>query len=331
MLRVLTTVGIVLFAAAGGRAADIYQLIVGGDLKEAADSLSSVSTAMTRDGDLLFYAGMLETDGEKSIKLMQAALQAAVSSLHQEQIYYRLAQYYLLSGDMKNLGRIVTEYLTRWEFGQYRAEMMRYSILVDDRAGEYESALRQVDRYSVTFSSGDVAQWGQVDKARILLHNGKKIGAGRVLRELTRKKSGAGVPPSLYLLALDAIAEGNTDDAVFYYSVLRESFPAAVGVDALLDRMADVSTGSKSDHTADKITGTYYSVQLGVFSQKGNAQKMVNDFKKYDRPLDLLKKKISDKSYHVVYIGRFPDYNSAARFKQQLEAEHGASYIVVAR
>jgi len=329
--RLLATTCILLALSSDGRASDIYSLIVGGDLKGAADSLSSVSSAMTRDGNLLFYAGLLATDGDKSIKLMQAALQAAVSTLHQEQIHYRLAQYYWLNRDLKNLGRIVTEYLTRWEFGQYRGEMIRYSVLVDDLSADYESALRQADRYSLAYSDGAAAQWGQVDKARVMLHHGKRIGADRVLRELARKKSGVGVAPALYLLALTAIAEGNTDNAVFYYSLLRESFPAAVGVDALLDRMAGLSAGATGDHSAETITGTYYSVQLGVFSVKENAQKMVSAFKKYDHQLDLLKKSVSDKDYHVVYIGRFPDYSSAARFKEKLEAEQNAVYLIVVR
>jgi hypothetical protein len=311
------TICLMAILVGSGRTTDIYSLILGGDIKQAADSLSSVSSASTRDGNLLFYAGLLETDG----------LQASVSPLHREQIYYRLAQYYFLNRDLKNLGLIVTEYLSRWESGRYRDEMLRYSIMVDDISSNYESALRQVDRYLLSYADGSRGQWGQIDKARVMLRYGKKIGADKVLRKLSRSKSGVGVPPALYLLALTAIAEGNTDNAVFYYSLMRESYPSAVGVDALLDRMADLSSGDKIDRTADKLTGTFYSVQLGVYSSKENAEKMSARFTKYGQKLDQLRKKISDKNYHVVYIGRFPDYLSASRFK----AEHNQSFLVVAR
>jgi len=325
------TICLMAILVGSGRTTDIYSLIVDGDIKQAADSLSSVSSASTRDGDLLFYAGLLETDGAKSIKLMQAALQVSVSPLHRKQIYYRLAQYYFLNRDLKNLGLIVTEYLSRWEFGRYRDEMLRYSSMVDDISSNYESALRQVDRYLLSYADGSRGQWGQIDKVRVMLRYGKKIGADKVLRRLSRSKSGVGVPPALYLLALTAIAEGNTDNAVFYYSMMCESYPSAVGVDALLDRMSDLSSGDKSDRTADKLTGTFYSVQLGVFSSKENAEKMSARFTKYGHKLDQLRKKISDQNYHVVYIGRFPDYLSASQFKDKLEAEHNQSFLVVAR
>ena len=105
MRHLIVTVLLLVTPAVGSAATDIYKLIVEGDLRQAADSLSSVSTASTRNGDLLFYAGLLETDGDKTIKFMQAALQASVSPLHREQIYLRMAQYYHINRDLDNLGR----------------------------------------------------------------------------------------------------------------------------------------------------------------------------------------------------------------------------------
>lgn len=314
-----------------GAESDIYKLIVEGDILQAADSLSSVSTASTRDGNLLFYAGLMEPDGAKAIRFMQAALKASVSPMHREQIYLRLAQYYHINRDLDNLGRTVADYFTRWENGRYREDMLRFSILVDDLQAQYESALRQLDHYSRVYSDGESEQWGQLDKARVMLHSGKKTGAAKLLKKLVRRKSGEGVPSGMYLLALGAIADGRTDDAVFYYSLLKESYPSAVGVDALLDRMTEETTGDTGDRTANELTGTYYSVRLGVFSVKENADNMAKDFKRHGEKVVVLNKKISDKYYHVVYIGRFPDYESASRFKDKLQAEHNQVFQVVAR
>jgi tetratricopeptide (TPR) repeat protein len=331
MRSLIVTVFLLVTSSFASAASDIYKLIIDGELIQAADSLSSVSTALTRDGDLLFYAGLLEPNGEKAIMFMQAALQASVAPIHREQIYLRLAQYYHINRDMNNLGNIVTEYLSRWETGKYRDEMLRFSILMDDLQSQYESALRQLDHYSLSYSDGDAGQWGQLDKARVLLNHGKKIGAVKILKKLIRQKSGVGVPSGMYLLTLGAIAEGRTDDAVFYYSLLKESFPSAIGVDALLDRMSYVSPGGAGDKTANELTGTYYSVRLGVFSVKENADNMVVAFQRYGKKVEALNKIISDKKYYVVYIGRFPDYESASRFKETLQAENNQVYQVVAR
>ncbi len=312
-------------------AVGIFELISNGDLDQAADSLSSVTTAGLRDGNLLFYASLLETDGEKSVRLMEAALNASVAVMHRETIHYRLAQYYFMVGNYERLGSLVADYLSAWESGRHRREMLRFSIIVDEHAGAYESATRQADRYLLQFGDDETGQWVTIDKARIMLENKKKIGAEKLLRRLSRGSSGPGVSQALYLLGRDAVMQKRTDDAVFYYNMLRESYPGAVGLDALIDLMADLTTSDVADNTAEKLTGTYYSVQVGVFSVKANADKQVAEFSKFDQPTDIARKKISNVSYHVVYVGRFSDYASASKFKTRLEAEFGETFQVVAR
>ena len=44
---------------------NIYSLIRKGKLREAADSLSGISTASTRDGNKLFFLSLLEPDADE--------------------------------------------------------------------------------------------------------------------------------------------------------------------------------------------------------------------------------------------------------------------------
>ncbi|MCK4301554.1 MAG: SPOR domain-containing protein [candidate division Zixibacteria bacterium] len=322
---------LILAAGADAAGSDIYELIINGDLEAAADSLSRTSTATLRDGNMLYYAGMVETGAEKSVQLMEAALNASVAAVHQEDIYCRLAQYYFIQGDYGKLGRIVADYLVLWESGKYRREMQRFSIVVDEKSNAYESALKQADRYFLLYGDGDAAQWGKIDRSRVMLGYGKNIGADNVLRRLAREKDGPGVPQALYLLTLDAIKRRRTDDAVFYYNILREGYPSAVGLDALIERMKDLSLSGSQGNAAEKLTGTFYSVQVGVFSVEANSSKQAELFGKYGKKVDVKSKKISQAKYHVVYVGRFSDYEAAARFKRKLEDEHGEVFQVVAR
>ncbi|UCG62001.1 MAG: SPOR domain-containing protein [Candidatus Zixiibacteriota bacterium] len=309
----------------------IYSLIRQGRLREAADSLSGVSTASTRDGNKLFFSSLLEQDAVKSARLMEAALEASVSAVYRQEIYYRLAQYHFLRGDYVRLGQLVSEYLAFWETGKYRPEMMRFSIILDEANGAYDSAVRQSDRYLLEYNSGSASHWGLIDKSRVLSRYNKTVGAQNILKRLSREKSGPGVPQALYMLGQEAIRDKHTDDAVFYYNLLREAYPRAVGLDALLEHMGGLASNYAGDGRAEKITGTYYSVQVGVFSVKGNARRQADTFKAYDREVEIGKKDISGVLYHVVYVGRFSDYESAREFKETLQANHGEVYQVVAR
>lgn len=332
MKKLLTLLVCTLLTLAAPTAAEsIYSMIRSGKLQEATDSLSSSSTASLRDGNRLFYFSLLESDGAKSAQLMEASLQASVAPIFREEIYYRLAQYYFARGDIERLARNVRDYRSRWENGRYISEMLRFSVFIDQSSGAFEAAVRQVDRYLLMFSEGDASQLGVIDKARVMMNFNKRVGSDKLLRKLAREKQGVGVPQALYLLGLESVRAKRTDDAVFYYNLLREGYPSAVGLDALIDKMMDVSTSASADDAAARLTGTFYSVQVGVFSEKKNADKQAEVFKAYDRKVEIKTKTISNVKYRVVYVGRFQSYEDAVSFKKRLESNHDEVYQVVAR
>ncbi len=329
--QLITIVGVLLVSVPPLKAQDAYSLIKSGRLDRARQVLSETSTASLRQGNRLYFLSLLEPSADKSAQLMRAALNASVAPSFREEIHVRLAQYSLMKGDLPELDSLVTSYLALWEGGRYRGEMLRMSVLVDEMSGAHESAIRQTDRYLLEYSEGAVAQWGLIDKARVMTNYRKDIGAAKLLRKLAREKSGPGVPQALYMLAVDAAAGRNIDDAVFYYNIMREEFPAAVGLGAIVDRMAGMSEGDTDDAAAEKLTGTFYSVQVGVFSEPGNAQRQAEAFAVYSRDVEIKKKIISDKEYRVVYVGRFETYLDALTFRRMLEDKHKEVFQVVAR
>ena len=312
-------------------AESVYDMITKGKLDQASDSLSKLLTASVRNGNVLFYQALLESDAGKAVQLMKASLEASVDIQHREEIYYRLAQYYLLKSNYSKLQNVIIEYRSFWENGKYADQMIRYSILIDQHDKKYETAIQQVDRYLIDFTDDKRQQWGKIDKARIMNYNNKKIGADRLLQTLSRLRSGDGVPQALYLLILRAVDKQNIDDAVFYYNLLREGYPSSVGFDALVNKLLGLSANKKSDSEADRLTGTFYSIQVGVFSNKGNAKRQADLFKKQGHEVDIKDKIISDIKYKVVYVGRFNSYEKASDLKIQLEAENHEAFQVVAR
>ncbi|MCP4705546.1 MAG: SPOR domain-containing protein, partial [candidate division Zixibacteria bacterium] len=78
-------------------------------------------------------------------------------------------------------------------------------------------------------------------------------------------------------------------------------------------------------------TGTFYSVQVGVFSIRDNAKALSRSLKKYGKRIDVKEKEISDKNYYVVYVGRFKSTDEAIAFKAILEKSENQAYQVIAR
>lgn len=324
-LKILLIISL-LFASSAS--ANIYSLIKEGKIAEATDSLNPFLSAATRNGDILFFQSLLEPSAKKSADLMEASLKASVSLTYRQEIYYLLAQYYLFNGEYSRLATMISEYRSIWPQGKYAGDMSRYSILIDEHNRSYEVAYKQAERI---IGSSDEKHWSQIDQVRILLAQNQKTKATEILRKLSKESDSVGEALALYLLAGRAIELKRPDDAVFFYNMLREAYPSAVGLDALINKMSLLTATSDTDSRAEKLTGTYYSVQVGVFSSKENANNMADKFKKYDKKIEIRDKTVSDKKYQVVYIGHFTTLEDAYTFKNQIEHAFDEVFQVVAR
>ncbi len=322
---------LVLFSYGAVSAKDIYSLIQSGEIEEARALLSEQSTAQQRDGNHLFFLALIEGDGEKATNLIEASLNSGVSPIYLEEISLRLAQYSIIRKNYERADRTIGEYLAKFELGRYTSEFYSYAIYVDEKSGRQEAAINRADRFLLQYSKDEAGQWGIVDKARILLSFDKKIAARDMLIKLSRTKSGPGAAAALYVLTLDAAERKRTDDAVFYYNLQREAYPSAIGQDALLEKMSGLGSSAQKEKSADLRTGTFYSVQVGVVSEVVNAKKLVKQFEKYGHKVEIGSKIISERKYHVVYVGRFDSYEAASNFEKTIESEQDDIYQVVAR
>ncbi|MFQ5498119.1 MAG: SPOR domain-containing protein [Candidatus Zixiibacteriota bacterium] len=328
-LRLVCTI---LAAASVSQAKDIYELIQGGHIDEAREQLSKLSSASQRNGDNLFLQSLLEPDAEKSAGLSRAALNAAVSPQYEQEVVFRLAQYSAARGNYTKLGELAGDYRRRWEDGKYLSDMLRYAALSLEKQDRRSQAVANIERHARYFPNGDKAQYGFIDMARIQLSKGRSDRASKTLIELSRRKEGPGVSQALYLLTMQEARRKNLDRAVFYFNLLREGYPFAVGISSLVDRLSDLSSSAEPDLAAERRTGTFYSVQVGVFSKKGNAKKWADLFKKaYEHRVDIGSKTISEKKYHVVFVGRLASYAEASQLKLKLEINHDQTFQVVAR
>ena len=97
-----------------------------------------------------------------------------------------------------------------------------------------------------------------------------------------------------------------------------------------MDKFTGIESKNKNQ-TAEEITGTFYSVQVGVFSVRDNAKTLSRSMKKYGKKVEVKEKKISEKNYFVVYVGRFKSTDDAIAFKTILEKSENEAFQVVAR
>lgn len=324
-------IGAIVFAHAAPVRGDILSLIRQGKIDEALDSISALSSTFSERGNILFYRALIEPNADSSVALFAAALENKVNSQFEEVIAARLAYYYLTVGEMDKAVQKAEEYRTRWANGEEAAAMARIVTLAHEQQGDQVAALQMVEQSAKEHSQDEYSQWSLIDRARLMGAGDKTAGLTKMLKKLSLDKSGLGASIALQLLVKNSLANQQFGDAVQYFAALKEQYPHAVGQAALADQMADIPEEDIKDAQAEKLTGTYYAVKVGVFSEKGNADKQVERCRQPGQPFTIDSKVIGGKNYFIVYVGRYRSFAEAEELKTRLESQFSESYQVTAR
>ncbi|MFZ1683571.1 MAG: SPOR domain-containing protein [Candidatus Zixiibacteriota bacterium] len=323
-------VAVIVFPAAHPNA-DILSLIEAGRLDDARDSISALSSTFAERHNMMFYQALLEPNADSSARLFQAALSGSLSEANQEVIAMRLAFYKMTKGDIEGAQEQIAAYMENWPHGRFAAPLARLSIMGYQEAGELDSAAAQVDDYLKQYARTESYQWGVIDRGRLGDSTSSSQSAAKLLKKLSQEQSGAAIPVALAMLAERAAKAGQTDDAVRYFTLLKEAYPHAVGLSSVAEMVGDLPDQPTKDTQAEKITGTYYAIRVGIFAQKENADRQAERCRRDKLPFTIDTKDVSGKLYYVVYVGRFRSFAEAEQTKEQLESEFGETYQVTAR
>jgi tetratricopeptide (TPR) repeat protein len=311
-------------------ASNVIELINEGKIDQARQVIAEASTAARRDGTLLYYQALLESDGNKSLRFHDAAFKADMEPQFLERSTYLRALYHLADGNYEKLASTAEAYLQFWKNGQFRAEILRLATLAFKKQGRTGKADGYRKYLTMEYAGSRIGKIGKLDEAINLYEKKEYIDAQKICRRLSNTKYDEVVPSALFLLSDYSIEQKRIDDAILYYNVLKETYPNAVGLDDLVSKLGRFYRAT-DDNRAEQLTGTVYSVQIGVFSIKDNADKLAKRMKQYGEKVEIGRKTISDTKYYVVYVGRYQSSEEAMAFKSRLELSEKEAFQVVAR
>jgi len=309
---------------------DVIELIDEGKIEEARRVIAEASTATRRDGTLLYYQALLEPDGKKAMQFHDAAFKAEMEPQFLENSTYLRALYHLAEGNYEKLGSTAEAYLQYWENAKHRPEVMRLAALAFKKQKESARADGYRNGLIKEFAGSPTGKIGELDEAVKLYEKKDYLAAQKICRHLSNTKYDEVVPPALYLLSSYSIEQNRIDDAILYYNVLKETYPSAVGLHDLAVRLGQLYR-EPADNEAERLTGTIYSVQVGVFSVRENADRLAKRMKQYGEKVEITNKIVSDKKYYVVFVGRFQSSEEAMAFKSRLEMSEKEAFQVIAR
>ncbi|MBN4076618.1 SPOR domain-containing protein [Gemmatimonas aurantiaca] len=310
---------------------EIEKLVSRGEIRKASDLLSELSQVSHRSPREMAIRARLEPAGARSIEFLLAANKVADNPRDRERIFLSQARYYQSGESWDSLAMVLRAYDREFKRGELRYEFARLQVFLFERRGELSSAQRLVAQMSRSVSNSDIREWASFMHARYQLSSATNVEKRQAKKQLARIAGANGsqmAPLALYLLSQGNIAVKDFDNAALNFSILREAYPDAIGADDLIDGISALaSTGGD----VERLIGSLYSVQVGVFSKKDNAKRQKKRFERYAKPVEIRRKNISGKYYFAVYVGEFRSAEDALAFKKTLELSEKELFSVILR
>ncbi len=298
---------------------EIEALIDNGSPDEAARKLSELASANARSPEELIIVARLESDGKVGAGFLRAALKGAEYPRQREKIYLDLARYYQALGNLPKLRIALSQHRREFPRSEFRDEFTKLRVFLAEREGEFSQAKSLCRRALKGSSKAEMREWSRLALARFELrekatHRGGRNNAFRI----SSSQSSSLAPVALYLLAEDDTRANDYDQAALDFNILREAYPNAIGAYDLIEHISGIDAAADKGE-AEKLIGSFYSIQVGVFTVKDNARSQKKQFENYGEPVEIARKTISGKRYYAVYVGRFVSADAAAVFKRTLE------------
>jgi len=298
-----------------------------GDFKDAQEELKAHLESNPSDYEALYYAGKLESNPEKSAEYFKKVWGSS-SNVKKEEAGLELCLYYQASG----LNDSVLTLSSKFKKIFPKSSLLPQMLWLESRSlfatGRTEQALKSLQNLLGLYSASVWAAWAQLGIAEIYSSQGSFNKSIKEYTKVIDKYAGT----EAFNLALAGMsrafeASGEKDKAVLYLNLYKERFPGGIETESQIQ--PEEVKPRKDPGTAEKLTGTKYSVQVGVFANQENADKVMQRLRSRGYNPEQSDKTIQNKKYYVIQVGFFNSLSEAQKLREKLEREDGEVYRIV--
>jgi tetratricopeptide (TPR) repeat protein len=141
-----------------------------------------------------------------------------------------------------------------------------------------------------------------------------------------------------YLMCQSILAQGKADSARIFFEAFIKNAPQSPFVDSAVLDLERISASLKPDTDGDKNSiqapkpkKSYYTIQVGAFVEKKNAENMATSLRKLSYPIEVYEKFKERKKIYVVLIGQFGSYDAANTAANKNIKNYVEEYRIVER
>jgi tetratricopeptide (TPR) repeat protein len=312
----------------GSRYQEVEESLRGGDVEQARSALTEAMTEDYMDSDGFYYTARLEPKGDLAIDYLTRSLNLCEDAECGRNLT-ELADGLYASGRYREVIELFDQYESKVDkdpstFGLFWRTALSYLRLED-----YKKAEDIFDKISDKFDFSGLSLWGELGEGIVKVKRNDFDDARRRFDAVTRS-GGDCSALALYCGALLAADNNKRERALEGYNLLDIRFPNFIGSKELADQI--LSTGeSAAGGRLESLADVTYAVEMGMFREKQEADKLVARLKAGKWTVSLDRRLVADRNYWIVKVGIFRSQQSAFNAKEKLESLIPGNYRVVIR
>jgi len=298
-----------------------------GDFQSAAEELESYLISNPSDAEALYLAGKLERDAGNSVRYYHKIWQGT-SLVKKEEAGLELCLYYRSAGLKDSLIQYCAEFKKSFPRSQLFPQVLWLESQAYLSSGKTVKALKGFENIIGIYPYSPWAAWAQLGLGEAYFSRGDFKKSLEGYKKVIDRYAESEVFP----LALSGIYRlfditGDKDKSVLYLNLYKEKYPQ--GIDTESEVISEEPGEVKEEGKAEKFTGTKYTIQIGVFSKKENADRMMGNLGSRGYSPVISYKTIDKKKYYLVQVGSFDSLQEAQKIREKLEREEGEVFTIV--
>ncbi len=309
------------------RYTEVDNFLRSGNLELAREELDSIVSSDFIDAEGFYYYSRLETRGEVALEHLRKSLNLC-DDTDCSSTLAELADALYSNGKYDRVIKLFDKYAKKVSKSQAGFKFYWFAAMSKMHNGDFKDAEKIFKKIEKDFEDVYLSHWGVLGRGLAKDGSGKMKDASAIFRSLTA--SGGEVSAlALYNESVLAAESGRREDALHGYNLLDIRFDDFIGSAELASLILNKEHPASGD--AEKLADVTYTVEMGVFREKEEAEKLYGRLKAGKWSVRLDKRKIADRNYWVVQVGVFRSSESAKETRKKLESLIPGNYRVVLR
>ncbi len=309
------------------------------DLQKAREFLIQHLESKPQDREAKFYLGKVHFDGDSSLKYLSESIDLTDKGEESAEALLWMCKYSFLNGSYSITSEQTKEFQKRFGQSVFLPEMLWVSGSSYLITGYRDRAAERFRRILEEFPQSVWAPWALLGLGDLLFSAQEFEQAISQYKRLIDSYADSDVLPlALISLCWSFLETKEVENAYLYYNFYKDRFPSGILEQGELIAKIRTEFSEKikeekqeKQKKQEKRKGAEYTIQIGIFPNKNQAEKEFKRFQSLGYTTGILELTKEGATSWRVEVGIFDSEKRAENLRKKLEKRFGGTYQVISR